>query len=143
MQHRPILAAQSRPFGLFLNTVPSSDDVRLTNQQYLINWWHRFGLIDKLDNILNDKLCAHTCPHFSQSRGADARSPAFFSGAHSLSCSASGTLKRHNAPLKGSLATNLKLQNYYAIDTTHTLLDSFGKYAADAVISNPYADSLK
>jgi hypothetical protein len=34
--------------GVFLNTIGSYKVVRLTNQEYLDNVWHRFGLIAHL-----------------------------------------------------------------------------------------------
>ena len=43
--------------GLFLSTVPSTADLLLTDQEFLQNYWHRFGLLGALQ-VLADKSCA-------------------------------------------------------------------------------------
>jgi len=49
--------------GLFLSTVPSTADLRLTDQEFLQNYWHRFGLLGALQ-VLADRSCASTCRKF-------------------------------------------------------------------------------
>ena len=49
--------------GLFLSTVPSTADLRLTDQEFLHNYWHRFGLLGVLQ-VLADRSCASTCREF-------------------------------------------------------------------------------
>jgi len=66
----------------------------------------------------------------------------FRSGAHALQCSSCGTLKRHNAVLKGPIAANLNKQGYN-FNTEHTILDDDGKKAGDAYVTNPYVDEPK
>jgi len=66
----------------------------------------------------------------------------FLSGTHALQCSSRGTLKRHNAVLKGLIAANLNKQGYN-FNTERTILDGDGKKAGDAYVSNPYVDEPK
>jgi hypothetical protein len=126
--------------GLFLSSVPATPDLRLTDKEFLVNYWHRFGLIGEL-GVLVGKTCTATCRLFPPGRARDITG-AFLSGAHSLSCSCCGTLQRHNAILKGPIAANLNKQGYNVV-TKHLVLDSFGKKAVDAYVSNPYADEPK
>ena len=56
--------------------------------------------------------------------------------------SSCGTLKRHNAVLKGSIAANLNKQGYN-FNIEHTILDEDGKKAGDAYVTNPYVDEPK
>jgi len=90
--------------GLFLSTVPSTADLRLTDQEqeFLHNYWHRFGLLGELQ-VLADRPCASTCREFPPRR-LNEITDTFRSGAHALQCSSCGTLKPHNAVLKGPIA---------------------------------------
>jgi hypothetical protein len=127
-----IVQASQYGAGVFLNTVGSSDAVRLTNREYLDNVWHRFGFFAPL-GILADASCARTCPSFSPGRPTTA---AFHSAAYSLSCSSCGTLKRHNAIAYGPLADHFKTQGFDFLKE-HTVLESFGKKAVDGLLGNP------
>jgi len=126
--------------GLFLSIVPSTADLRLTDQEFLQNYWHRFGLLGALQ-VLADRSCASTCREFPPRR-LNEITDTFRSGAHALQCFSCGTLKRHNAVLKGPIAANLNKQGY-TFNIEHIILDDDGKKAGDAYVTNPYVDEPK
>ena len=132
MQHLAVLAA--RRGSLPLHPVPSTADLRLTDQEFLHNFLHRFGLLGELQ-VLAGRSCASTCCEFPPKR-LNEITVTFRSGAHALQCSSCGTLKRHNAVLKGPIAANLNKQGYN-FDIEHTILDDASKKAGDAYVTNP------
>jgi hypothetical protein len=124
--------------GIFLNTVGTDDTIRINNEEYLDNVWHRFGLITHV-GLLNGKACARTCKDFSPGRPVTDK---FLSGAHCLSCSSCGTLKRHNAIGNGPLSEHFKTLGLH-YDLKHTVLGNFGKHAVDGVLHSPYTSAKK
>ena len=96
-------------------------DLRLTDQEFLQNHWHRFGLLGALQ-VLADRSCASTCREFPPRRMNEI-TDTFLSGSHALQCSSCGTLKRHNSVLKGPIAANLTKQGYN-FNTEHTIAAS-------------------
>ena len=82
--------------GRFQSTIPDrTGELDLHNDDYLVNWWWRYGLPQK---GLYGKRCTDTCKDFG--KGCMFESRHFVSGVHSLLCSAKNLLWRaHQAIL--------------------------------------------
>ncbi|MDC0525363.1 hypothetical protein OAO87_00095 [bacterium] len=81
--------------GRFQSVVPDSKEMELDNQQYLVNWWLRYGFSQ---SGLEGRRCVRGCKQFGA--GCSFVASAFTDGVHSLDCRASNMpYKCHQAML--------------------------------------------
>ena len=118
-----------------MNTIPTSKDRVLTDQQYLVNYWHAFGMTQNA--LRSPACCAARCPTHGPRCSFDAAE--FEEGNHTLSCAACKWLCRHNA-LGSAVQTELYGPAGYSFDAsgeaTNVHLDS--QRRVDAIARHPY-----